>query len=338
MFGPSFKSSTCKTALHMAVGRMHLLKNKKEIQLKQLKKEVAKLLGDNKIDNACIRVELVLQEEHTLSAYEILELYCELVAVRIQLIAKEKLCPVDLQESVASVIYAAPICSEITELSKARTQLTAKYGKEFVNAVSTNSAEAGVNQKLMDLLRVKAPEGKHKLAKLEDIAEEHHVTWNVEVAREILVPEPTPPPLIEPFGENPTASSVQLGYPNPAEQLQTSLAMDPLAPSGQHKFVPFANVSLPPEEVPDMQPTVEDDDDVPVAPPALPFVKGGPSPPSAPQEASAPPPEHPTTEVPPPVQQESVQDEGEEPSNPPTANDLDDLTARLNALKNKGLR
>jgi len=56
MFGPSFKSSTCKTALHMAVGRMHLLKNKKEIQLKQLKKEVAKLLGDNKIDNACIRV------------------------------------------------------------------------------------------------------------------------------------------------------------------------------------------------------------------------------------------------------------------------------------------
>ena len=88
-----------------------------------------------------------------MNAYEILELYCELIAVRIQLIGEETTRPVDLQEPVASVVYAAPICSEITELTKARTQLQAKYGKEFVQAISQNSAEAGVNQKLMELLR-----------------------------------------------------------------------------------------------------------------------------------------------------------------------------------------
>lgn len=42
-------------------------------------------------------------------AYEILELYLELVAVRTQLISKTKEIPRDMVEAISSIIYAAQV-------------------------------------------------------------------------------------------------------------------------------------------------------------------------------------------------------------------------------------
>jgi hypothetical protein len=42
-------------------------------------------------------------------AYEILELYLELIAVRVQLIAKSKEIPRDMVEAISSIIYAAQV-------------------------------------------------------------------------------------------------------------------------------------------------------------------------------------------------------------------------------------
>ena len=48
-----------------------------------------------------------------ISAFEILELFCELLNVRLQLIDKTKDIPPDMREAVASIIYAARRVPEV---------------------------------------------------------------------------------------------------------------------------------------------------------------------------------------------------------------------------------
>jgi len=51
-----FKPAKCKTALQMANSRLKILKNKKEIQIKQLRRELAQLLESGQTPTARIRV------------------------------------------------------------------------------------------------------------------------------------------------------------------------------------------------------------------------------------------------------------------------------------------
>ena len=52
--------------------------------------QVAELMRAGKMENAKIRVELVLQFQAVLEAFDILELFCELLSVRMAIIHKQK--------------------------------------------------------------------------------------------------------------------------------------------------------------------------------------------------------------------------------------------------------
>nr|GME03509.1 dentin sialophosphoprotein-like [Ipomoea batatas] len=56
----SFNSAKCKTSLKLASSRLKLLRNKKELQLKQMKRELAQLLESGQNQTARIRVMIVL--------------------------------------------------------------------------------------------------------------------------------------------------------------------------------------------------------------------------------------------------------------------------------------
>lgn len=47
---------------------------------------------------------------------------------------------------MTSVIFAAPRCSDISELSDIKKQFTAKYGKEFVTAAIELRPDCGVSR------------------------------------------------------------------------------------------------------------------------------------------------------------------------------------------------
>jgi len=53
-----FKPDKCKIALKMAMARIKLLRNKKEAQVRQMRREVAQLLDGNQDQTARIRVRL----------------------------------------------------------------------------------------------------------------------------------------------------------------------------------------------------------------------------------------------------------------------------------------
>lgn len=184
MLHRSFKPAKCKTSLKLATSRIKLLKNKKAEQVKQLKRELAKLLESGQEQTARIRVEHVVREEKMMAAYDLIEIYCELIVARLPIIESQKNCPIDLKEAVASVVFAAPRCADIPELMDVRKHFTAKYGKDFVSGAVELRPDCGVSRLVVEKLSAKAPDGPTKIKILKAVADEHNIKWDHELLAE----------------------------------------------------------------------------------------------------------------------------------------------------------
>ncbi|KAL9252987.1 IST1-like protein [Drosera capensis] len=207
MLHKSFKPAKCKTALKLAVSRIKLMKNKKEVQLRQLKRDVAQLLQSGQQQTAMIRVEHVIREEKMMAAFDLIEIYSELVVARLPMIESQKNCPIDLKEAITSIIFASPRCADIPELRDARKHFTAKYGKEFAAAAIELRPDCGVNRNLVEKLSAKAPDVNTKVKVLTAIATEHNVDWEPPSLEE---KEPEPPAYMQHVRNNEKASTTHM--------------------------------------------------------------------------------------------------------------------------------
>ncbi|KAL3514027.1 hypothetical protein ACH5RR_026744 [Cinchona calisaya] len=173
-----FKASKCKTLLKLTIPRIKLLRNRREIQIKQMRRDIAKLLETGQEATARIRVEHIIREEKMMAAQEIIELFCELIVVRLPIIESQRECPIDLKEAISSLCFAAPRCADLQELLQVQMLFAGKYGKEFVAAATELMPECGVNRQLIELLSIRAPAPDVKLKLLKEIAEEHELDWD----------------------------------------------------------------------------------------------------------------------------------------------------------------
>ncbi|CAH8345049.1 unnamed protein product [Eruca vesicaria subsp. sativa] len=190
LFRRGFNSSKCKTAAKMAVARIKLLRNKRQVVVKQMRRDIALLLQSGQDATARIRVEHVIREQNIMAANEIIELFCELIVSRLTIITKQKGCPVDLKEGIASLIFAAPRCAEIPELGDLKDIFEKKYGRDFVTAATELRPTCGVNRMLIDKLSVRHPGGEFKLKIMKEIAKEFQVDWDTkETEQELLKPQ-----------------------------------------------------------------------------------------------------------------------------------------------------
>ncbi|XP_020549327.1 uncharacterized protein LOC105161819 isoform X2 [Sesamum indicum] len=215
MLSRSFNPSKCKMSLRLAGSRLKLLRNKKEVQVKQMKREIAQLLESGQDQTARIRVEHVIREEKMMAAYDLIEIYCELIVARLPIIESQNLCmvwtyypklfprlctdlfsnlcrtcPIDLKEAIASIVFASPRCGDVPELLDVRKHFTEKYGKDFTTAAIELRPECGVSRMLVEKLSAKAPDGQTKIKILSAIAEEHNVKWD---PRSFEEKDPIPP-------------------------------------------------------------------------------------------------------------------------------------------------
>ncbi|XP_010526826.1 PREDICTED: uncharacterized protein LOC104804285 [Tarenaya hassleriana] len=189
LFRRGFNPSKCKTAAKMAMARIKLLRNKRQVVVKQMRRDIAMLLQSGQDATARIRVEHVIREQNILAANEIIELFCELIVTRLTIITKQRECPADLKEGIASVIFAAPRCSEIPELADLRDTFEKKYGRDFVSAATDLRPSCGVNRMLVDKLSVRNSSGEFKLKIMKEIAKEFQVDWDTtESEQELLKP------------------------------------------------------------------------------------------------------------------------------------------------------
>ncbi|XP_051122230.1 uncharacterized protein LOC127245414 [Andrographis paniculata] len=178
LFNRGLLGAKCKTCLTLAISRIKLLQNKRDVNLKLMRKEIAEFLLAGQEAIARIRVEHVIREQNTWEAYEILELFCEFVLARVPVLESQRECPTELRESVASIIFAAPRCSDLPDLLNVRNLFAAKYGKEFISAASELRPDTSVNRTMIEKLSVTAPPADQKLKVLLEIAAEHNINWN----------------------------------------------------------------------------------------------------------------------------------------------------------------
>jgi vacuolar protein sorting-associated protein IST1 len=141
------------------------------------------------VQSARIRVENIIRTDITTELHEILELYCELLLARSQLLESQvsssntttsasssTLLDPALEEAVRSIIYAAPR-TEIKELQTVRALLVDKFGKDV--AIASMDGE-GVAERVIKKLRVETPK--------EELVE----AYMTEIARFYGVPYGTP--------------------------------------------------------------------------------------------------------------------------------------------------
>ncbi|KAJ0743515.1 putative vacuolar protein sorting-associated protein Ist1 [Helianthus annuus] len=132
---------------------LYSLKNKKGVQINQMKMELAQLLETGQERTARIRVEHVTREEKMVVAYDLIEIYCELIVARFPIIESQKTCPVDLKEAVTS-------------------------GKDFVSAAIELHPDCGVSRMLVEKLSAIAPDLQTKIKVLSVVAKDHNIDWD----------------------------------------------------------------------------------------------------------------------------------------------------------------
>ncbi|KAG6952067.1 hypothetical protein JG688_00013443 [Phytophthora aleatoria] len=190
MFG--FNVNKLKPNLKMAVHRIGIVKNKKANAALAQRREVGRLLADGKEEKARIRVEGIIRDDFTMEGYEILELLCELLAERANLIKTEADCPYDMREAVCTLIWAASR-TEIPELAEVKKQLTKKYGQDF-EAAAIRNVDGCVNERVIQKLSVQPPSAFLVVNYMKEIAKEFKVDWEPDEAEvtDPLAPIPAP--------------------------------------------------------------------------------------------------------------------------------------------------
>ncbi|KAF1840340.1 DUF292-domain-containing protein [Cucurbitaria berberidis CBS 394.84] len=166
-----------KVQLKLSISRLRMVQQKDSAKAKQQRREMAQLIEVGKVQSARIRVENIIRSDITTELHEILELYCELLLARSQLLdqsptpstsASTTSIPLDpaLEEAVRSIIYAAPR-TEIKELHAVRGFLVEKFGKDV--ALASMEGE-GVAERVAKKLRVETPSNELVDAYLSEIA------------------------------------------------------------------------------------------------------------------------------------------------------------------------
>ncbi|KAF2455236.1 increased sodium tolerance protein-like protein 1 [Lineolata rhizophorae] len=168
MAPPSSLVSKIKVQLKLSIARLRMVQQKDTAIAKQQRRAMAQLIEQGKTESARIRVENIIRSDITTELHEILELYCELLLARSQLLdppsngglhlgsssgAPSPAVNPDLEEAVRSIIHAAPR-TEVKELHNVRGLLIEKFGKDF--ALSTMEG-AGVADRVLSKLRTETP-------------------------------------------------------------------------------------------------------------------------------------------------------------------------------------
>ncbi|RPB10946.1 DUF292-domain-containing protein [Morchella conica CCBAS932] len=202
MAPPSTIITKLKVALKLSVSRLRMVQQRETALAKVNRRQMAQLLEQGKEESARIRVENIIRQDISVELMEILELYCELLLARVQLMeAKE--CDPGLEEAIKSIIYAAPR-TEIKELHQARQLLVEKYGKEFALAAIENT-DNKVGDRVLKKLRVEPPSETLVTLYLKEIARTYNIAWGRS--------PPTSPPLppADDDDEPSSAEAVALG-------------------------------------------------------------------------------------------------------------------------------
>mmetsp|Transcript_19575 Transcript_19575/g.29179 ORF Transcript_19575/g.29179 Transcript_19575/m.29179 type:complete len:348 (-) Transcript_19575:111-1154(-) len=267
LFG-GYKANKLKPQLKMAVTRFTIASNKKSALMKQQIREIAKLLAEDppKEEKARIKAEALIRDDDTVEAYELLQLSCELLSERLNLITHSKECPADILSTVATIIWASSVV-DIPELIEVRKQFRYKFGAAFDERAMLN-VDGIVNDRVASKLSFQPPSAYKVQTYLEKISDEHEVGWKPKVPLKAEdIAQPMPPPVGYSVPENAASGLNKKDYDagDPAPSMPSTIL--PVPPKGtEGAYVPVlpAPAVAIPVPVPTIPKTSNKQDDVSV--------------------------------------------------------------------------
>lgn len=168
----------------MCIQRLRFAQEKQQALAKQDRREVAKLLSDGKEQKAHYRVESLINDDIHNELLELLELYCELLHARVNIlinIQNEEALIAEhmndgINEAVRSIAYATLHCPEVKELNQMKELLTLKFGQEFLTLILED--HVGVPDKVLKKCSPALPSQDLVTLYLKEIARTYSVTFS----------------------------------------------------------------------------------------------------------------------------------------------------------------
>ncbi|XP_050366883.1 uncharacterized protein LOC126785286 [Argentina anserina] len=159
----------CKSLIKLTKSRIDVIRRKRNASQKFLKKDIADLLANGLDINAYGRAEGLTVEVILSSCYDFVERCCDLVLKHLSVMQKQRECPEECKEAVASLMVAAARFSDLPELRDIRKLFQERYG---------NSLDYCVDQKFVENIAAKPPTLEKKVQLMKDIALEFSIKWD----------------------------------------------------------------------------------------------------------------------------------------------------------------
>ncbi|XVE85949.1 hypothetical protein DITRI_Ditri17bG0133000 [Diplodiscus trichospermus] len=180
LLGRAFRPSKFKSLVSLAISRLTVLKNQRQVRCNQARSDVVQLLQQGHHDRALLRVEQVIKEQNMFDVFVLLEGYCNLVVERVHLIEQEKVCPDEVREAISGLLFASSRCGEFPELQEIRAVFVTRYGKEFAARAIELRNNCGVNAKIIQKLSTRQPDLQSRRNVLKEIAAENGISLQLE--------------------------------------------------------------------------------------------------------------------------------------------------------------
>lgn len=174
-----------KTCLRMCVQRLRYAQEKQQALAKQDRRHVATLLSQGKEQMAYYRVESLITNDVHIELLEILELYCELLLARINIVnsIKDELDLVSnhmedgINEALRALVYSSTLyVPEVKELGQLKELVMFKFGKEFIKLIQED--KTGVPEKVIKKCVPEIPSEKLVILYLQEIAKTYEVPYS----------------------------------------------------------------------------------------------------------------------------------------------------------------
>ncbi|CAK9329366.1 unnamed protein product [Citrullus colocynthis] len=162
-------TSKCKSLIKLTKSRIDVIRRKKKATLKFLKKDIADLLANGLDINAYGRAEGLLVELSISSCYDFVEHSCDTVLQHLPIMQKQRECPEECCEAIASLMFAAARFSDLPELRELRQIFQERFG---------TSLEHLENRKFVENLASKPSTLEKRVQLLQDIALEFSIKWD----------------------------------------------------------------------------------------------------------------------------------------------------------------
>ncbi|XP_027355278.1 uncharacterized protein LOC113865111 [Abrus precatorius] len=148
--------------------RMHAI-------IKQSRADIAQLLKIGNLNSALARVEQLYKDTCLLTAYDLIDNFCECIITNMSHISKCSSMhnlPTNVAVAVASLTYADSRCGELSHLHHVRNLFRDRYGREFEIANVELFAENLVDSQLRKNLSIYVAPENEKLKLLNEIAQD----------------------------------------------------------------------------------------------------------------------------------------------------------------------